>query len=269
MVVLNLGRSWALSSKSNIRSQILDDMVRKDISCASLFQKNTLVVILLDAVAHWVLLIYHLFSDMLLEDHGCVNDIIEGWESIVSWSHGVLEQLSIKTSVVFEIKVAHLGVEIGQLLTADVSAGAVRKLYSCLSVGFDDVGFYLRPALNTLANDSIVSWGLDVIFLDCGLARCVGVVAEDKNSIIRTLLNGILKNDRVIVDDFNSTVIYLHLIHSNKSINSGIDNNGRAFANHKHIVENNWMWPFTLDVETRLPTGDHGIVSEDEYISLS
>ena len=59
--------------------------------------------------------------------------------------------------MVFEIKVAHFGVEIGQLLTADVSAGAVRKLYSCLSVGFDDVGFYLRPALNTLANDSIVS----------------------------------------------------------------------------------------------------------------
>jgi hypothetical protein len=110
-------------------------------------------------------------------------------------------------------------------LATDMSTSVVRKLNSCFTIGLDDVCFYLWPAFQTLANNAIVSRGFYVIFLDCWLTRGIWIVTEDKNSIISALLNCVFKNDRVIIDNLNGTVINLHLIHSNKSIDSGIDNN--------------------------------------------
>jgi hypothetical protein len=48
--------------------------------------------------------------------------------------------------MVFEVEVAHFGVEVSQLLTTYVSASVVGELDSGLTVGFDDVRFYLGPA---------------------------------------------------------------------------------------------------------------------------
>jgi len=162
---------------------------------------------------------------MFFKDYCRINDIIKRREPIIASSDSVLEELCVEPCMIFEVKMAHFGVEVSQLLTTDVSTSVVRKLNSCLTIGFDDVCFYLWPAFQTLADNSVVSRGLDIIFLDCWLTRGVWIVTEYKNSVICTLLNCIFKNDGVIIDNLNSTVINLHLIHTYKSINSSIDNN--------------------------------------------
>jgi hypothetical protein len=94
---------------------------------------------------------------MFLKDNSSINDIIESRESIVSCSNSVFKELSIEPSMIFEIKVAHFSIEISQLLTTNMSTGVVRKLNSCLTIGFDNIGFNLRPAFRTLTNDSVMS----------------------------------------------------------------------------------------------------------------
>jgi hypothetical protein len=62
-----------------------------------------LVVILLNAVAHGVFLVGHLFSDMLFEDDCSIDYVIECRETIIVRTHSVLEELGIKPSVIFEV----------------------------------------------------------------------------------------------------------------------------------------------------------------------
>lgn len=236
MVVLDFCGTWALTSEGNIRSQVFDDMVRENISCTPFFKKYTLIVVLLNTVSHGELLVDHLFSHMFFKDYCRIDYIIKCREPIISSSDSVFEELCVEACMIFKVKMAHFGVEVSQLLTTDVSTRVVRKLNSCLSICLDDVCFYLWPAFQALTDNAVVSWGLDVIFLDCRLTRGVWIITEDKNSVISALLNCIFKNDGVIIDNLNGTVINLHLIHAYKSINSRIDYNWWAFANHKYIM---------------------------------
>jgi hypothetical protein len=268
VVVLDLGGSRSFSSQSDIGSEILGNVVRKDVSSTTLFQEDALVVILLNTVAHGVFLVDHLFSDMLFEDDCSIYDIVECRETIIVKVDSFLKELCIIPSKFFEVQVAHLCVEICELVTTDVSAGIFCKFNTSFTIGFDDICSNLWPASGTLANNSIMSWSLNIIFLNCWLTWSGRIITSNQYPIIRTLLNGVFKNDRIIIDKLNCTFVNLHLVHSNKGINRGVNYNCGALANHENIVEDNRMWFLSLDVEACSTTRDHSVVSEDEDISL-
>lgn len=89
----------------------------------------------------------------------------------------------------------HLSVEVSQLLPTNVCTCVVTELDASFSVSLDNIGFDLWPALKTLANNTIVGRGLDVILLYRWLARGVWIVAEDQDTVICALLNCILEDD--------------------------------------------------------------------------
>ena len=70
-----------------------------------------------------------------------------------------------------------------------------------------------------------MSGGFDVVFLNCWLAWGIHITTNYQNSVISTLLDCVFKNDRVIVDNLNGTVIDLHFIHSYESIDPRVDDN--------------------------------------------
>ena len=94
---------------------------------------------------------------MLLKNDGCVNDIVEGREAVISSAYCVFEELGVESGVVFEVEVAHFSIKICQSLPSNMRTGVIRKLDSRFSIGLNNIGFDLRPALQSLTHNSIVS----------------------------------------------------------------------------------------------------------------
>jgi len=148
-----------------------------------------------------------------------------------------------------------------------MSSCIISNLDASLPVCFNNIWLYERLAVVAFANDAVVSGGLYVVLLDDWAARILVSIALDLYAINVAFLNSILEDDGTIVDELYGHIVNLHLVKGNKGINSCVYNDTAALADHEDVVDHDWLWARSLNVEASFRTADHGVVTEDEKVA--
>mmetsp|Transcript_11521 Transcript_11521/g.19487 ORF Transcript_11521/g.19487 Transcript_11521/m.19487 type:complete len:252 (-) Transcript_11521:259-1014(-) len=215
LVVKNSGRhlARALSAESNIGLDVLEQVVGVDLCGTALLKENSLAVVLDDGVALGNLGVVDVLEHKFLELDRGLEHFVEGHEGVdIPVSYAVLEKLEVEVLQIFAVLVRPLQVQVIEEGAADVGLGVVHYANASFAVGLDDVGLDVGVALGALADNSVVGRGLYIVLLDEGAGRVSARVADDFDAVVVALLDGVLKDDGLVVDDLDAHVVDLHLV---------------------------------------------------------
>ena len=150
-----------------------------------------------------------------------------------------------------------------------MSASIWCQFNACLSVWFYYISFNDWITIISTTNDSIVSASFNEVTLDNRLALTIVQRSVCNYSILMAFLNSVFKNQRLIIFNFKSNIIYLHIIECSKCINLSVQAYSWAFTYHKNIVYYKRRSPSSRNKYANCQTRHDCIISKCNYILWS
>ena len=177
-------------------------MVGSNVSSSAFFKKNALATVLLDRVAQRHRFIHQISNHTLSELLSCFFNL-RVREFVVFPKTYLLNWVCKLLFVFAVVQLLPVDVQVIQSRPSDFCLSPVLKFDAWLAVLLYYVCANQRSAVQTRAQDAVVSWSLDVVFLNYWTSLDVVFAiwcALYSDSLIMTFLKCIFENIRIVID---------------------------------------------------------------------
>lgn len=167
-----------------------------------------------------------------------------------------------------EIYLGFVYIEAFNGVSANASLGHFFNPNAALAIELDEVALNVGFGQLTCDKNGAKSAGFEKVQEDVGFSLMYVeiTIALHHNTIEVTLLHGICKDQRAVVENRDSHLIDTHLIHGNETLHLRIDHNSFILAVHEHILDYYRLGVRPLHVHTGQQTRGQGVVTEDESV---